>query len=110
MSEWADRRPVCNPRTNDEAEVIDRHAVAERRIADSDVGLDLTRGPDPGLTLDDDARVNDGICPNLDIRLDVGGGRIDERDARRHQFLVLFLSQEAAHFRKFRAAVNSPDF
>ena len=41
MSKRADRRPICNPRTNDEAEVVDRHAVANLRVGDADVRLDF---------------------------------------------------------------------
>jgi hypothetical protein len=37
-------------------------------------------------------------------------GRIDDGDARRHQFFVLFLSHDSAHFRQLAAAVDAMDF
>ena len=50
------------------------------------------------------------VGADLDVRIDVGRGRIDERDAGGHQFFVLLLSHDSAHFRQFGAAVDAPDF
>ena len=54
MSKRADGRPICNPRTNDEAEVVDGDLVADLRVHDADVGLDFAGGADPRLSLEDD--------------------------------------------------------
>ena len=99
---------TCAP--DDQAEVVDRHAVADLRVGDAHVRLDLARRPDPRLPFDDHAGVNHRVGANLDVRIDVGRGRVDERDAGRHQFFVLVLSHEPAHFRQFRAAVDAADF
>ena len=51
--------------------------------------------------------MDDRVRPDLDFRIDVGRGRIDDGDAGRHQFFVLVLSHEPAHFREFGPAVDA---
>ena len=65
---------------------------------------------DAGLSLDHYTGVYHRISANLDVRVDVGRGRIDNGHAGRHQLFVLLLSHEGAHFRQFSAAVDAADF
>ena len=52
-------------------------AVADLRVDDADVRLDLAGRADAGLSLDDHTRVDHRVGADLDVRVDVGRGRID---------------------------------
>ena len=79
-------------------------------VGDGDVGVDLAGRTDACPALDDHARMDDGVSADFHVGVDVGRGRIDERDPGRHQLFVLVLSHDPAHFREFCAAVNASDF
>ena len=64
--------------------------------------MDLAGRPDACLPLEIHIRVDDRISADLDVRVDVGRGRIDERHAGGHQFFVFLLSHEGTYFREFR--------
>ena len=83
--------------------------IADRRVDDSDARMDLAGRSHACLPLEIYIRVNDRINPNLDIRVDVCGGRIHEGHAGRHQFFVFFLSHEGTYFSEFRPAVDTAD-
>ncbi|MNC89288.1 hypothetical protein D3C83_51980 [compost metagenome] len=72
--------------------------------------LDLAGRSDARRAFDDDSGMDDRVGADLHVRIDVGRGGVDQRDASRHQFLVLLLSQHRAHFRQLRSAVDSADF
>ena len=54
--------------------------------------------------------MNHRVGADLDVGVDVGRGRVDERDPGGHQLFVLVLSHDPAHFRQFGAAVDAADF
>ena len=84
--------------------------VTDFRIGDRDVSVDLARGTNARPALDDHAWVDHGVGADLDVRIDVGCGRIDQGDARRHELFVLLLSHEPAYLRQLSSAVNASDF
>ena len=75
MRKRSDRRAFCNPRTNDQAEVVDRHAIGNFRVADANVRLDLAGRADPRVSFDDHTRVYHRVGADLDVGVDVGRGR-----------------------------------
>ena len=79
-------------------------------VGDAHVSVDLARGTNARPALDDHARVDHGVGADLDVRIDVGRGRIDQGDARRHELFVLLLSHEPAYLRQLRSAVDAADF
>ena len=109
MGKRADRRPIGNPRTNDEAKIVNRNPFGQYRVADPDVAVNLTGRADFCLPLENHARVNHGVRSDLDVFLDIRRRRIDDGDAGRHQLFVLRLSHDRAYFRELRPAVDAPD-
>ena len=111
MRKRPDRRALCNPRTNDQAEVVDgRHG---RRFPNPTMRTwpwISQAEPIRRLSLDDHTWMYHRVGAHLHVGVDVGRGRVDDRDAGGHQFFVLRLSHDSAHFREFRAAVDAPDF
>src|SRR3954451_18430664 len=101
-----DVRTLPHLRVADVREVRDLLAGADRHVLDLDEGADLrsladhARRPDVGerpylgASLEADAaadhrvRVHDDVGLDLDVRLDPGGGRVDDRHAREHVRLV----------------------
>ena len=53
--------------------------------------------------------MNDRIRPDRHVGPDIGRGRIDQSDARRHQGLVDPALEQPTHDRQFRAGVDAPD-
>ena len=78
-----------------------------RGVDDARARVDLARAADSGLAFDEDARVNHRVGADLDPRIDVRRGRIDQRDAGGHQFLVLLLSDHRADLGELGAAVDA---
>ena len=74
------------------------------------VRLDLAGRADARSALDDHPGWITVSGPIVDVRVDVGGRRVHERDPGRHQLFVLLLSHEPAHLRELRPAVDAADF
>ena len=109
MGKGADRRALCNTRTDDEAEVVDDRTIGDFRPDNADMALDFAGCPDAALSLNRHTGMYYRVGAHLHIGIDVGCGRVDDRDAGGHQFFVLRLSHKATHFRELRAAVDAPD-
>ena len=111
MRKRADRRALCNTRTDDEAEVVDHRP--DRRFPSPTMRTWLWISQAAPIRLCPSIDTPGWItvsAPISDVGIDVGRGRVDDRDAGGHQFFVLCLSHDSAHFREFRAAVDAPDF
>jgi hypothetical protein len=51
---------------------------------------------DSRVALEEDARVDHRVRPDLHIGVDVGGGRVDQRDAGGHQLFIFLLADHTA--------------
>ncbi len=93
----------------DDAVVLHRHAIVEHGIDDPHARVDLARLADLGLPLDMHARVNHRVGADDHVVVDVGRRGIFDRDARRHELFVFFLSHDSARLCQFRPAVDAVD-
>ena len=71
--------------------------------------MDFARGSDARVALEKDARVNHGVGPDCDVGVDVGGGRVDQRDAGGHQLFIFLLADHAADLCELGSAVDAAD-
>ena len=85
-------------------------AFAECGVGNPDAGVQIAPRPDARPPLQDHVWMNHRVGAHFHIHIDVGGCRIDDRDARRHQFLILALSHHDPCFRQLGLAVDAADF
>ncbi len=107
MRERSNRHARRQASAIDHAMVLHRHAIGEHGVDDSHTRVDFTGLADLRLPFEVDVGMDHGVRAHDHAFVDVSGGRILDRDARGHQFFVLFLSHDAARFCQFRPAVDS---
>ncbi len=110
MRERPDARAVRDRGVGDDAVVEHRHAIADPRVDDADAAVNLAVRPDGRPSLERHPGADDRVRAHLDGGVDVGRRRIFDRHAGRHQFVVLLLSHDSAHFRQLAPAVDAADF
>ena len=87
--------------------VQDGDPIPDGGVDETDARVHLTGRADLRRTLETNAGVQDRVLTDLDVHVHVGGRRVHQCDAGRHQFFVLLLSNHTTHLCQFAPAVDA---
>ena len=102
------RRVVCDRASSVITQwlrIVTRSPSCESTMRDA--AVDFAARADRRAPLERHAGMDDRVGADRHVGVDVRGGRILDRDARRHQFVRFSLSHDSAHRRQLDAAVDA---
>ena len=107
VGERTEKRTGLDCRICHHSVVSHTHTVTERGVHNPAAGVDFTRGANLRRPFQEHARVDHRIGSDNDVAVDVGGGRVNQRDTCGHQLFVLLLADHGTDLGKFCAAVDA---
>ena len=110
VRERSDRRPRADGRVRDDRVIENRHAVADRRVRQADVGVQPAAGANRRPPLKCRSRTDDRIRADRDAVVDGRAGRIFEGRSSQHDGAVLPGTHHCRDLGEIHAGVHAPQF
>src|SRR5262245_1187927 len=107
MGKRTDVRLAANRAQRDDAMIQDDDVVPYLGVAYPDATVNFATLADDRVSLETDARMNDGVGSDFDVSVDERRRRVLERDAGGHQRCSFRLPDDAADLGQFGPAVDA---